>query len=80
MTLAELGAQLREERVGQGLMVEDVAARLKIPARILRAIEEGQIDDLPHTVYTRGFIKRIRAYSGLFQRAYHGIARQPGRF
>ena len=57
MTLAELGAQLREERVGQGLMVEDVAARLKIPARILRAIEEGQIDDLPHTVYTRGFIK-----------------------
>lgn len=57
MTLAELGAQLREERVGQGLMVEDVAARLKIPARILRAIEEGRIDDLPHTVYTRGFIK-----------------------
>ena len=57
MTLAELGAQLREERVGQGLMVEDVAARLKIPARILRAIEEGQSDDLPHTVYTRGFIK-----------------------
>ncbi len=57
MTLAELGAQLREERVGQGLMVEDVAARLKIPARILRAIEEGEIDNLPHTVYTRGFIK-----------------------
>lgn len=57
MTLAELGAQLREERVGQGLMVEDVAARLKIPARILRAIEAGEIDDLPHTVYTRGFIK-----------------------
>ncbi|MCH5277533.1 MAG: DUF4115 domain-containing protein [Desulfovibrionaceae bacterium] len=57
MTLAELGALLREERVGQGLMVEDVAARLKIPARILRAIEEGEAGELPHTVYTFGFIK-----------------------
>lgn len=57
MTLAELGALLREERVGQGLMVEDVAARLKIPTRILRAIEEGEAGELPHTVYTCGFIK-----------------------
>lgn len=57
MTLAELGAQLKEERMGLGLMVEDVAARLKVPARILRAIEEGDVNDLPHTVYTRGFIK-----------------------
>lgn len=57
MTLAELGALLREERVGQGLMVEDVAGRLKIPARILRAIEEGDLSELPHTVYTCGFIK-----------------------
>ena len=57
MTLAELGAQLREERSAQGLMVEDVASSLKVPTRILRAIEDGNINDLPHTVYTRGFIK-----------------------
>lgn len=57
MTLAELGALLREERVSQGLMVEDVAARLKIPTRILRGIEEGEASELPHTVYTCGFIK-----------------------
>lgn len=57
MTLAELGAQLREERLALGLMVEDVAARLKVPSRILRAIEEGGVSELPHTVYTRGFIK-----------------------
>lgn len=38
-------------------MVEDVATRLKVPSRILRAIEDGGIGDLPHTVYTRGFIK-----------------------
>jgi cytoskeleton protein RodZ len=57
MTLAELGAQLREERASLGFMVEDVAARLKIHARILRAIEEGDTDDLPHFTYTRGFIK-----------------------
>lgn len=57
MTLAELGAKLREERVSLGLTVEDVAMRLKVPARILRAIEDGDSADLPHTVYTRGFIK-----------------------
>lgn len=57
MTLAELGAQLKEDRLALGLMVEDVATRLKVPARILRAIEEGAVSDLPHTVYTRGFIK-----------------------
>jgi cytoskeleton protein RodZ len=48
-------------------MVEDVAARLKIHARILRAIEEGDTEDLPHFTYTRGFIKGyalILGYSG----------------
>lgn len=67
MTLAELGAKLREERVSLGLTVEDVAMRLKVPARILRAIEEGDSADLPHTVYTRGFIKGyglILGYAG----------------
>lgn len=57
MTLAELGAQLREDRDNLGLTVEELAARLKIPARILLAIEEGGVDELPHTVYTRSFIK-----------------------
>lgn len=64
MTLAELGAQLREERVGLGLSVEDLASRLKVPSRILQAIEEGRVSELPHTVYTRGFIKGYAAILG----------------
>ncbi len=64
MTLAELGSQFRDERLTLDLSVEDVAARLKIPSRILRAIEDGNMKDLPHTVYTRGFIKGYGAILG----------------
>ena len=41
MTLVELGAALRVEREKRGLDMEDAANRLKISARLLRALEEG---------------------------------------
>ena len=41
MTLEELGARLREKRIERGFSIEDIAARLKVPPRILKAIEEG---------------------------------------
>ncbi len=62
MTLAELGALLLEERVSRGYTVEEVASRLKITSRMVRAIEDGDVDSLPHAVYARGF---VRAYAAL---------------
>ena len=62
MTLAELGELLREERVRRGYSVEEVASRLKITSRMVRAIEEGDVSSLPHAVYARGF---IRSYASL---------------
>ena len=56
MTLAELGSKLREAREARGLTVSDVAARLKIPGRILHGVEEAS-DRLPRTVYVHHFIK-----------------------
>ncbi len=56
MTLAELGARLREAREGRDMTVADVADRLKIPTRILQGIEEAS-DRLPRTVYVHHFIK-----------------------
>ena len=50
MTLAELGAKLREAREAKGMSVADVADRLKIPGRILHGVEEAS-DRLPRTVY-----------------------------
>ena len=65
MTLVELGAALRAEREKRGLDIEDAANRLKIGARLLRALEEGDEASLPHLAYTKGFIRSYAAYVGL---------------
>ena len=57
MTLVELGAALRVEREKRGLDMEDAANRLKISARLLRALEEGDETSLPPLAYTKGFIR-----------------------
>ena len=56
MSLALLGEMLREERIRRGLSVEDVAASLKMGARLIRDIEAGNESALP-PVYVRGFIR-----------------------
>jgi cytoskeleton protein RodZ len=57
MDLKDIGEALRAERERQGLSVEEVSERTKISRRNLEAIENGRQDDLPHLVYTRGFVK-----------------------
>lgn len=65
MTLVELGAALRVEREKRGLDMEDAANRLKISARLLRALEEGDETSLPPLAYTKGFIRSYASYVGL---------------
>lgn len=62
LTLADFGALLHEKRMQKGLTEENVAAQLKITSRLVKAIEEGDMDSMPHAVYARGF---IRAYAKL---------------
>ena len=56
MTLSELGQSLKEAREAKGMSLADIAERIKVSARILRLIEEGEQRGLPHAVYSRGFI------------------------
>ena len=65
MTLEELGAALRAEREKRNLSIEDVANHLKIGARLLRALEEGDASSLPHLAYARGFIRSYASYLGM---------------
>ena len=65
MTLVELGAALRVEREKRGLGLEDAANKLKISARLLRALEEGDEQSLPPLAYTKGFIRSYASYVGL---------------
>lgn len=64
MTFEELGPLLRAEREKKGLSVDDVALHLKISGRIIRALEDGDEDSLPHNVYVRGF---VRSYAGFLR-------------
>lgn len=63
--LAELGTQLRLKRQEQGLSLAKVAAKTLIQRRILQAIEEAQLDELPEPIYIQSFIKRYADTLGL---------------
>lgn len=63
--LAEIGQKLRQEREEQAISLDQVAATTMIQPRLLSAIEEGRIEELPEPVYTQGFIRRFADALGL---------------
>ncbi len=54
-----MGAQLWASRQEKGLSLEEMVALTKIPRRLLQAIEEGNLDDLPEPIYTQGLIRQF---------------------
>lgn len=60
--IAALGDQLRSLREAQGLSYEDVEKATHVRPHILKAIENGHIEDLPAAVYARGFVKTYCEY------------------
>lgn len=65
MTFEELGTILRTEREKRGYSLDDVASRLKMSVRVIRALEEGDRSSLPHAVYVRGFVRSYGSFLGL---------------
>lgn len=56
----DVGALLREARTAKGMSVEDVATRLRLSSRVVRALEDGAFEALPAATYVRGY---LRAYA-----------------
>ncbi|MCS5638512.1 MAG: helix-turn-helix domain-containing protein [Myxococcota bacterium] len=50
------GAALRRARLYSGMELEEIADITKVGIRTLRQIEEDAFEDLPATVYVRGFV------------------------
>lgn len=63
------GEQLRNAREAQGITLEDVAARTRIPTRHLQSVEDGEWDKLPAPTYTIGFAKSYASVVGLDRNA-----------
>lgn len=57
MNLLELGGLLKEEREKRGLSLRDVMEATKISRRNLNALEGGEVDQLPHPVYLKGYVR-----------------------
>lgn len=53
------GALLQKVRESQGVEIADIAAKTKIAANYLRAIETDAFHELPALVYTRGFVQEL---------------------
>ncbi len=65
MNLKELGELLGQQREQQGLTVSDVYQHTKISPSCIRSIEQGNLEDLPHPVYVKGFIRSYAQLLGL---------------
>ena len=59
MNLLEVGALLKRERERCGISIRDVMDATKISRRNLTALEEGQLESLPHPVYLKGYLRNI---------------------
>lgn len=53
------GPILKAIREKRGLSLEDTARITKIPSRFIRALENGDVKQLPARVYIQGFIRNL---------------------
>lgn len=60
-----LGERLREARGAHGLSITDVAARTRVPARMLNALEEDRHEALPNFIFAQGFARSFAREVGL---------------
>lgn len=65
LKLEELGYELHQLREEQMLSIDQVSARTMIQPRVIRAIEAGNLKELPEGVYIRGFLRRYADALGL---------------
>ena len=56
--LAQIGHDLKQEREGQGLSLQDIHCQTYIQRYALEAIEQGDLDALPEPFYIRAFIRK----------------------
>jgi flagellar biosynthesis protein FlhG len=59
------GAALRRARIQSGLELEEIAEVTKVGIRTLRQLEDDAFDDLPATVYVRGFVMNYARTIGI---------------
>lgn len=57
--LKEIGINLASVRLAKGISLAEVAAKTMISQRLLKAIEAGNLEELPEPVYTQALINKF---------------------
>ncbi len=65
VSLAVIGARLREAREAAGLSVEQVALKMRLSAGQIRALEAGRMAELPPAPYVRGYVRSYAQIVGI---------------
>ena len=63
--LKEIGTQLRQVRQEKSITIDEVAAKTRIRLTLLKALEDGHLQELPEPVFVQGFIRRYADVVGL---------------
>ena len=63
--MATLGQRLRREREAKGVSLADIANQTRIGARLLKAIEEEDFEQLPGGIYNKAFLRQYVSFLGL---------------
>ena len=63
--ITDIGSKLRQERLEQGISLDELAQTTRIQIRLLKAIEEGNLQILPEPIYIREFLKQFANALGL---------------
>ena len=58
-SLKRIGNFIKEARLGRDQSVEELASNLKIGSHQLKAIEEGNEEELPEKVFVKAMVRRI---------------------
>ena len=57
--LAEIGSYLKKVRQQKGMSLEDISDKTLISVRLLQAIEDCELEELPEPIYVKGHIRRF---------------------
>lgn len=63
--LMQLGSQLASLRQEKNLTLDELVIFTRIPRRLLQAIEEGNLSDLPEPIYIQGLIRQFADALGI---------------
>lgn len=77
------GDRLRQARESEGVSLREIAASTRIRERYLQALERGDLESLPGSVFARGYIKAYAEFLGIdpepLLQAYETEERERGR-